>query len=330
MSQRPYVLPVNPVWRAARRCFPIIVAALALQTACGSDAPSGNSGPRLTLTVADPSFSVGVGATYRIAAELRDRSGALVNQPGAITWSSSDPARASVDSTGLVRGIVLGGPVTIAARVGTQTRTATGTVVPASVTIAPHTTEIEVGSSIQFSATARDASGNVLDAGPVVWATQAASGTPIATITPTGLFTATAYGESRVSATIAGTRSELVVGTPSPYDGNWNGARADGVAIVLHVRYGAVRNIRFPAIPIQLCTTVQLNFDVFVPILNDEFSVAVGPEIGAGAGIVRGTFASPTALNGTQGTLLLGVITCDSGQMTGMRLFPASTFVAGR
>ncbi len=87
------------------------VVALVGLTACG-DSGSGiritgaNPGAVAGVIVSPSSASITVGLTVQMAATLVDGQGNEVS--GDVSWTSSDPTVASVDSGGLVTGLVAG------------------------------------------------------------------------------------------------------------------------------------------------------------------------------------------------------------------------------
>ncbi|MCI0433747.1 MAG: Ig-like domain-containing protein [Gemmatimonadetes bacterium] len=76
-----------------------------------------------------------------------------------------------------------------------------------SVTVSGAVTTVIVGASTQFTATARDASGSVVQT-EISWTTSAAS---IATVSETGLVAAVGGGQATIRATAAGVSGMLVV-----------------------------------------------------------------------------------------------------------------------
>ena len=121
----------------------------------------------------------------------------------AVTWSSSNSARATVSNDGIVTG-VSAGPVTIRARVEGVEGQASLTVAPvpvASVVVSPSNASIEVGSARQLTLTATDASGNVLAGRPATWRS---SNVSVATVSSTGRVTAREVGLASITATVEG------------------------------------------------------------------------------------------------------------------------------
>src|SRR2546426_9878228 len=75
----------------------------------------------------------------------------------------------------------------------------TVTFVPvASVTVNPASASVQVGQTVQLSATPRDANGNALPGRTVTWAS---TNTTVATVNGQGLVTAKAVGAATITAT---------------------------------------------------------------------------------------------------------------------------------
>lgn len=77
----------------------------------------GKGGAVATVTIAPASSTIGVGESLQLIATARTSDGTIL--PGVkFKWSSSDAGVVAVAGTGIVSGVVLGGPVTITARAG--------------------------------------------------------------------------------------------------------------------------------------------------------------------------------------------------------------------
>ena len=116
-----------------QRMFSRISAVIALisLTACsgsgsGVVVPGESPGAVAAVAVSPSSSTIQVGLTVQMTATLVDGAGNEVS--GDVTWTSSNPIVASVDSGGLVRGLVAGAS-TITATVNTISDGATVTVV---------------------------------------------------------------------------------------------------------------------------------------------------------------------------------------------------------
>jgi Big-like domain-containing protein/calcineurin-like phosphoesterase family protein len=157
-------------------------------------AKAGGTGRSITVTPA--SATIAVGLTVQLTARTKPAKSATY------TWSSSNTAVAQVSATGLVTGIAAGS-ATITVRSGTKSGTASITVTSApapvaSVSVAPSSASVQVGATVQLTATLRDAQGNVLTGRTVTWSSDATS---VATVSPSGLVTGKAAGSATITAT---------------------------------------------------------------------------------------------------------------------------------
>src|SRR5438094_321159 len=171
--------------------------------------------PVASVTVSPSTASVPVGQTVQLTATPKDASGnPLSGRP--VSWGSSNTAVATVSGRGFATGVTAG-PVTITATSEGQSGTATVTVstVPvASVTVSPSTASVQVGQTVQLTATPKDASGNPLSGRTVSWGS---SNTAVATVTASGLVTGKAAGTATITATSEGKSGpSTITVTPVP------------------------------------------------------------------------------------------------------------------
>src|SRR2546422_70062 len=185
----------------------------------GTSAITVNPAPVASVSVTPSPASVAVGTTLQRTATPKDAAGnALTGR--TITWVTSDANLATVDANGLVTGKAAGGPVTITATSEGKSGSSAVTVnaVPvASVDVSPASGTIQVGATIQLTASPKDASGNPLTGRIVTWSTSDAS---LATVDANALVTGTAAG-GRVTITAtsegkSGTSAVTVTLTPIP------------------------------------------------------------------------------------------------------------------
>ena len=155
-----------------------------------------------------------INETVQLTATLRDAAGAELTGR-TITWTSSSDAAATVSSTGLVTGKVVGAVVITAAAEG---RTATVTVnvrpVPvATVTVTPNPLDLVLGTSGTLVATTRDANGAALGR-PVTFSS---SNTAVATVSASGSVTSVSVGTATITATSEGKTGTATVNVmPAP------------------------------------------------------------------------------------------------------------------
>lgn len=161
--------------------------------------------PVATVSVMPSTAGVTAGGTIQFSATLRDAQGRALGGR-TVAWSSSNPSVATVSSSGLVTGRAAGSAVITATSEG-KSGTAQLVVFAApptpvaSVTVAPATSTIEAGGTVQLSATLKDASGNTLSGRTVTWSS---GDTAIATVDGNGKVTAVAPGTATITANSEG------------------------------------------------------------------------------------------------------------------------------
>ncbi|MEO7363482.1 MAG: Ig-like domain-containing protein, partial [Gemmatimonadaceae bacterium] len=155
-----------------------------------------------TVQIAPTSVAVRIGTTVPLTVQTMDAEGNALSGR-TIVWSSSDSAVVTVSSVGIVTGVAQGA-ATITAQSEGRTGTAAVTVTlnpVATVSIAPSSDTLAVGTSRAMVATLRDASGTVVTGRGIAWS---ASDGQIATVSSTGVVTAFAAGTVTISAVSEG------------------------------------------------------------------------------------------------------------------------------
>lgn len=145
-----------------------------------------------TVTVDPASATLGVGATQTFTATAKDASGNVLSGR-TITWTSANPAIATVSTSGVVTAVAAGGPVTITASSEGKTGSAQVIVLApvATVNVAPSNSTILTGATVTLTATTLDAAGAVLNGRTIAWGT---SNPAIATVSANGVVTGVAAG----------------------------------------------------------------------------------------------------------------------------------------
>jgi uncharacterized protein YjdB len=132
-----------------------------------------------------------------------------------ISWTSSNPAVATVSAAGVVAGVT-NGTVTITAESegvqGTTSVTVSGSPVVGAVTVTPATSFRGVGQTVALSYVARAGSGTVIPGTTANWTTNDAT---VATVSASGVVTITGAGTATISATVDNGIGVNVVGTAS-------------------------------------------------------------------------------------------------------------------
>jgi uncharacterized protein YjdB len=173
-----------------------------------SEGMSGNSAITVTsvavasLSVSPASATINSGATRQLTATPKDSNGNTLSGR-VVTWSSDNTAAATVNSSGLVRGVAAGtANITASCEGQTGSSAITVIVVPvASVAVSPSSATIGVGATQQLSATPKDAGGNSLTGRTVTWSSD---NTAAATVSSSGLVGGVAAGSATITATCEG------------------------------------------------------------------------------------------------------------------------------
>src|SRR2546426_444094 len=179
--------------------------------------------PVATVTVAPTSANLQTGQAVQLTATARDASGNVLSGR-VFTWSSNSSSVASVNGSGLVTGAGAGSATITATSEGQSgTSGVTVTFVPvASVTVNPASASVQVGQTVQLTATPRDANGNALPGRTVTWASTRSEerrvgkeGLVTAKVVGAATITATSEGQSG-SAAITVTTAPVATVTVSP------------------------------------------------------------------------------------------------------------------
>jgi len=157
--------------------------------------------PATTVAVSISQGTISAGQTAQATANLVDKDGNVLTGR-QIAWQSSNPAIATVNSSGLVTGIAAGN-VTISAIVDAIVGRASLSVVsalPTAVRIDPASASLSPAQSVQLTAAETDQNGNTIPNHPVTWSS---SNTAVATVF-NGLVRAVAQGSAAISANVDG------------------------------------------------------------------------------------------------------------------------------
>jgi outer membrane protein OmpA-like peptidoglycan-associated protein len=172
-----------------------------------------------TLAIAPASAALtAIGQTQQFTATAQDANLNPIANP-SVTWSSSDPAVASVNASGLATAVNNGTARITAATSNDRTAVATLNVVqmPASLAVTPSTATISTaGGTIQFTAQAMDANGSPIAGRTITWTGDAPG---VATVSPTGLATAVGNGTAQVTAAVEGKTGSAALTVALPVGG---------------------------------------------------------------------------------------------------------------
>ena len=162
------------------------------------------------VAVAPTSVSLSaLGTTQQLTASARDQG----NSPlmgVAYTWTSSNPAVATVSPSGLVTAVGNGtANITLASGGRTTTASVTVAQMTVSIRLTPATSSLTAaGATSQLAAQALDANGRPINGKTYTWTSDAAG---VATVNNSGLATAVANGVAHVSAATDGKTTSAIV-----------------------------------------------------------------------------------------------------------------------
>jgi len=162
--------------------------------------------PVTSVAVTPNPASVNVSATIQLAATLRDSAGNVLTGR-IVTWSSGASGIATVSANGLVTGVAAGNATITATsegKSGSVVATVNGAVTPApvaSVSVSPNPASVQVGATVQLTATLRDSAGNALTGRSVSWTSSAPA---VASVSAIGLVTGAAAGSATITASSEG------------------------------------------------------------------------------------------------------------------------------
>jgi uncharacterized protein YjdB len=174
--------------------------------------------PVASVSVTPATASIPQGATVQLTATPLDAAGAPLTGR-VVTWTSGNTTFATVSASGLVTGVGAGSATITATsegKTGSATVTVTAVAPVASVTVTPATASVQAGSTVQLTATPKDASGTPLTGRVVTWSS---GNTVLATVSSSGLVTGIGAGGpvtiTALSEGISGTAA-ITVTTPPP------------------------------------------------------------------------------------------------------------------
>jgi hypothetical protein len=241
----------------------VLLGLLVLAAGCDSSP----SAPQVdAVRVSSPEVQVAIGGSVQYSAEALDRSGNPV--PGqSFTWSSSNPAVATVDATGRVTGVAEGNALIFAGVGGILGNRPIQVLPPpvASVEVSPDAFQLQRGEERTLQVTLRGADGAVLVGRPITF-TSSAPG--VASVTNQGVVRGVSAGSATVTVRSEGQQAtsqvtvaaglEPVIAAISPavlregQDAVLEGERFSSVPGENEVRIGGERATVLEASPTRL------------------------------------------------------------------------------
>jgi len=276
--------------------------------------------PVASVAVAPAVMSMLVGATAQLAAVTLDSAGSVLSgRP--VTWGSSAPAVASVNSVGLVTGATAGSATITATsegQSGSSTVTVTNVAAPvASVTVTPGSASVQSGQTVRLTASPRDASGNLLGGRAIAWTSSNAT---VAAVDGSGLVTAGAAGSATITATSegqSGSSSITVTSAPVPVASLTVAPPSAGVQVGQTVQLTATPRDASGA-PLTGRTVTWSSSNTSVAAVS-----GTGLVTGAGAGSATITAAS----EGKSGTSIVTVTAPPPAAVAAVTVSPASAYL---
>jgi uncharacterized protein YjdB len=160
--------------------------------------------PVKTVVVSATSTTLNPAQTTQAYATLRDTNGAVLSGR-VVVWTTSNPAVATVSSTGVVTSVAAGSASIIATSEGRSGSVSMGLAPVATLTVTVANAFPLVGQTTLVSATPKDSTGTVLGGRTI---TYTSSNPAVATVSAAGLVTPLTTGSTVITATCGG-----VIGT---------------------------------------------------------------------------------------------------------------------
>lgn len=200
-----------------------VLASLAMMASlgCGGGSSFAKTAPPKTLSAlavspATTTLAVGASEQFNATATYSDSSTAIVTS--AVSWTSSAPGVATIDSSGMVRGVAAGS-TTVTGSMNGVTGSATVTVTAnaktvSSIAITPANPNVSAGATEQMTATATYNDGST--ANVTSTATWKSGNLAVATVNTAGLVTAVAAGNATITASLNGVTGSTTVAVSVP------------------------------------------------------------------------------------------------------------------
>ncbi len=184
---------------------------LATVTACGKDSPTEpqtRTPSRITLSSSSATLTA-IGQTFQIHATVLDQENNVISG-ASVTWSSSNPAVATVSSGGVVTAVsggtaqitVTSGGVSAGVNVAVMQVAASVAIVPTSATLAL------LRESVQLEAAVYDSGNAPIPGATVVWSS---SNPLVATVSSNGLVTSVSNGTAQIKATSGSASASVTI-----------------------------------------------------------------------------------------------------------------------
>jgi len=164
--------------------------------------------PRLVISPKTDTLKA-LGASRTLSVSGRNSSGATVAVSG-VTWTSLNRSIAEVNTSGNVVARAVGTALIVASANGFAPDTARIVVRQdvASISVSGAQSPLQVGQSVQLSATVRDANNNAISGASVSWST---SNSSVATVSSSGLVRGVSAGSATITASSGGVSASTTI-----------------------------------------------------------------------------------------------------------------------
>lgn len=200
--------------RVPRRTLPPVALLLCL-VGCGGDSvvkppiTNPSQAPVARVTAASSLGLVFVGFTQQVTAATFDAGGNVLTDR-AVSWSSSDTNKATVNASGVVTGIAAGNVTVTATSEGQHGAIdlLVFLIDVDAVSVTPTAATMSIGGTHQLTGRSLSRTGAELTNRPVAWSSSDPS---IATVTASGLVTAVSVGSVTITATREGKSASALI-----------------------------------------------------------------------------------------------------------------------
>lgn len=278
-----------------------------------SESVGPNTEPKLVVTLSTHLDTVPEITSKPIEARVTDQSGLLKSAP--VTWSSTDPAVASVNA-GMITGVAPGTAMIIAAA-GTDADTARIVVTPNELTldVQPSAAAIAMGDTIDFVATLRTRSGDIVSVNHYSWTS---SDTAAAQFINAGSLKAKSVGDVSVSAealqrkgwsSVKVFRSPVASVTISPTSASINKGGTIDLEVTLRDQYGRLveDSVTWGSSDFTRATVTQAGLVTGVGVGSVVITATAGSKTGSATINVLSPSASSVSLVFNPDTVLVGL-----------------------
>ena len=183
---------------------------------CGSTTLAVGSPALVSIAVTPANGTVPAGFSIQLDAMGTYSDGSTQDLTSSVTWTSSAPNVASINSAGLASGLIVGS-TTITAASGTVQGTTTltvGSAILVSIAVTPANASIAAGTTQQFTATGTYSDSSTQNLTSI--ATWSSSAAGVATISAGGLATGVSAGSSSITATVGSITASTTLTVTAP------------------------------------------------------------------------------------------------------------------